>query len=763
MAHAQYIPPAQRPGDADAHLAAAGADTVYLDTSLNGNAIGGLKAFVLRGDKIHASAAVLRSLGFRVDAAPDALIALDDITRLRYQYEQDVQRISLVAPLSELELDPTLLTNEISPNIEVSTGTGLLLNYDIYGWYSSERYKSLSAFTELRFFSPLGVLSNTTLFKTATGTQQYNGQSDSVRLDTQWETSWPASAISLRLGDTHTAALSWSRATRIGGVQLSRNFELQPYFSTAPLPSFLGAADIPSNAELYVNGVRQFEERVPAGPFEIQTMPYISGAGNATLVLTDAMGKQRKVDLPFYNSTLLLKKGLADWSIEAGYVRQSYGLKSFDYGHDPVYSASLRYGVSNNLTAEGHAEVTRGLSNYGMGASVRLGQLGIVSGSYATSRHAGTRGNLYGWGYQWQNNRFHINANLKKAQPTYRDVASLYGSDIPESNQIVSTGVNLERWGQLGASYIKLKYFNQPSSRYLNVYWSKQVSNSVSVALNYNKDLTRSGSHTLFLGVAINLDNRYSSYVSATAFNDVNRYTASIYKRNEGDEGLSWGVQTQYERGSAAFYANADYRGRYGEYSVGVQTEKGRNAGYVNTTGALVLMSGGVFASRQINDGFAVVSTNGVNDVPVQLENRNYGTTDGNGLLIVTPLNAYQRNQISIDPAALPADVMIDKVETAVAPERRSGARVLFKVRKVRAATLVLHDRQGQPLPLGTQVVVNGDEQAIVGYDGIAYLEHLQDHNRLQAKWETGQCQLGFDYPDSQDTIPRLGPLACKE
>lgn len=762
--HAQYIPPVQRPGNADTGRAsAAGADTVYLDTSLNGNAIDGLKAFVLRNGQIRASATVLRSLGFRVDAASDALIALDDIARLRYQYEQDMQRISLVAPLSDLELDATRFTNEISPNIEVSTGTGLLLNYDIYGWYSSERYKSLSAFTELRFFSPLGVLSNTALFKTASGTQQYNGQRNSVRLDTQWETSWPASAISLRLGDTHTAALPWSRATRIGGVQLSRNFELQPYFSTAPLPSFLGAADIPSNAELYVNGVRQFEERVPAGPFEIQTMPYISGAGNATLVLTDAMGKQRKVDLPFYNSTLLLKKGLADWSLEAGYVRQSYGLKSFDYGHDPVYSASLRYGVSNNITAEGHAEITRGLSNYGMGANVRLGQLGIVSGSYATSRHAGMRGNLYGWGYQWQNNRFHINANLKKAQSTYRDVASLYGSDIPESNQIVSTGVNLERWGQLGASYIKLKYFNQPSSRYLNVYWSKQVSNSVSVALNYNKDLTRSGSHTLFLGVAINLDNRYSSYVSATAFNDVNRYTASIYKRNEGDEGLSWGVQTQYERGSAAFYANADYRGRYGEYSVGVQTEKGRHAGYVNTTGALVLMSGGVFASRQINDGFAVVSTNGVNDVPVQLENRNYGTTDGNGLLIVTPLNAYQRNQISIDPAALPADVVIDKVETAVAPERRSGARVLFKVRKVRAATVVLHDRQGQPLPLGTQVVVNGDEQAIVGYDGIAYLERLQDHNRLQAKWETGQCQLGFDYPDSQDTIPRLGPLACKE
>src|SRR5690606_7642649 len=215
-------------------------------------------------------------------------------------------------------------------DIDVSSGTGLLLNYDIYAWYSTKRYKSLSAFSELRFFSPLGVLSSTALFKKETGAQQIAGQRNSVRLDTQWETSWPGSAVSLRLGDTHTAAVPWSRATRIGGIQLSRNFALKPYFSTAPLPSFLGSADIPSNAELYVNGIKQFEQEVPAGPFNIQTMPYISGAGNATLVLTDAMGKQRAVELPFYNSTTLLKKGLADWSIEAGYVRKSYGIKSFD-------------------------------------------------------------------------------------------------------------------------------------------------------------------------------------------------------------------------------------------------------------------------------------------------------------------------------------------------------------------------------------------------------------------------------------------------
>src|SRR5690606_2779049 len=105
-----------------------------------------------------------------------------------YRYSPDTQRISMTAPLDELDLEATELSNESSPDIDVSSGTGLLLNYDAYAWYSTKRYKSISAFSEIRFFSPLGVLSSTALFKKEAGVQQIAGQKDAVRLDTQWET-----------------------------------------------------------------------------------------------------------------------------------------------------------------------------------------------------------------------------------------------------------------------------------------------------------------------------------------------------------------------------------------------------------------------------------------------------------------------------------------------------------------------------------------------------------------------------------------------
>lgn len=91
-------------------------------------------------------------------------------------------------------------------------------------------------------------------------------------------------------------------------------------------------------------------------------------------------------------------------------------------------------------------------------------------------------------------------------------------------------------------------------------------------------------------------------------------------------------------------------------------------------------MGGGLFAAREINNGFAVVSTDGVPDVPVKLQNNLIGRSDDRGLLLVTPLNSYQKNLISIDPMDLPANMRIARVEANATPADRSGALVSFGI-----------------------------------------------------------------------------------
>ncbi len=84
-------------------------------------------------------------------------------------------------------------------------------------------------------------------------------------------------------------------------------------------------------------------------------------------------------------------------------------------------------------------------------------------------------------------------------------------------------------------------------------------------------------------------------------------------------------------------------------------------------------MKGSVFPMRRVYDSFALVSTDGIANVPVKLENRLVGATDDKGLLLVTPLNSWQENDLSVDPLVLPADVSVERVRMKRCPPPAAG------------------------------------------------------------------------------------------
>ena len=189
----------------------------------------------------------------------------------------------------------------------------------------------------------------------------------------------------------------------------------------------------------------------------------------------------------------------------------------------------------------------------------------------------------------------------------------------------------------------------------------------------------------------------------------------------------------------------------------------GSSYAWADATGALVWMGGRTFAAQRIDDAFAVVSTDGVAGVPVSLENRAMGLTDRHGMLLLTPLRAYQNNQLAIDPMHLPADVRIDRVQALTTPADRAGTLVRFGITPIRAALVRLADAAGQPLPLGSQVHVEGatGEPALVGFDGAVYVQALGAHNVLRAHTPTATCTARFDLPPRSQGIAQVGPLHC--
>lgn len=759
---------------------------LYLDVTLNQTS-SGLVHFIYREDQLWANADILQQLGFIVPPDSTEPIPLNSLPNLKIDYNARRQTLSLIAPLSLLNLDTTIRNTRSNQRPHPTASPGMLLNYNIYGNQSQNSAKNLSAFTELRAFNTLGVLSSTAL-TTATHSAGSNGDSSNndkdwdgrtVRLDTSWSKSFPDKLITVRAGDILTGALSWTRSTRLGGLQLGTDFDLQPYMATTPLPSFFGSATLPSAVELYVNGLKQYSGDVPTGPFELQTAPSFSGAGNAQLVVTDALGQSTTLEFSLYDAHRLLQPGLSDWSVELGAVRENYGNKSFDYGNNIAASGTWRYGVSNRFTAETHAEATKGLSNAGVGGTWLLGRAGgILFASLAGSESQGKNGAQYSTSYTWNNSRFNIGASATGTKGTYRDVGSQYGSVPVRRSEQISSSYSTQSLGSFGMSYNQVSLADQETTQFASAYWSKSFGQRLSLSANLNQDLNDSANSSASIGASFSLDRNVSMNSSIQHTDEREVFVADISQSAPNSGGINWRAQARHiidnsldsnssRSDSNDGLAELSYLGRYGRVQAGVSVNGDSYATYASGTGSLVMMGGGLFPTRQINSGFAVVSTDGIANVPVLLQNSPIGTTNSRGLLLVSPLNAYQSNKIGINPMGLPADLRIDKVSIESTPTDRAGTLVNFVITPVRSASVVLVDSDNEPLPLGSQVrqlTNTAVLPTIIGFDGEVYLDTLDEHNVLEIMNPSSDiCTVSFDYQKQGDEIPLIGPLICQK
>ncbi|MHC9084504.1 fimbria/pilus outer membrane usher protein [Luteimonas sp. RIT-PG2_3] len=764
---------------------AAGDTPLHLAVVLNQVPHPRVLPFVSRDGRLLAGPDTLRALGFAAAAdATAGLLPLDAIPGVEVRFDSARQHVAIEAPLSQLSLDTTRVGWQQDPMQARASASprGVLLNYDIYASHTGDGTQ-LTTGTELRVFGVAGgILRNTAVLRSdrlradsgdgVDGALAANGgrwRHASVRLDTDWRFSFPESAVSLTIGDTLTGFVDWSRPVRLGGLRVGRDFGLQPYRVTSPLPVFPGEVALPSEVELYVDGLRQYQGSLPVGPFEMTTLPGISGAGHAQVVITDAFGRVRTLDFPFYATQRLLAEGLSDWSLAVGRVRDHYGIDSFAYYGDTIASATLRRGVSDRITLELQAEGGGGLRNAGVGGAWLLGMAGVLSVSHVRSRIGDASGGQSAFAYNWQPGRLHLSLQSQRSHGDYRDIAALYAPAPPTRTDRALLGFT-GRAGSLNLSYLRLDR-SEPDTlpaRYAGAFWNRSFDSGWSANLSLNQNLDDRRDRSLFVSVLIPLARQRQASIAVQRQQASTQALLDVSQPIPGDGGLGW--RTQLRLGDAGGgLVEAGWLHDHGRLMLGAGRFDDLRQAYAQADGALVWMGGGLFPARRVDDAFAVVSTDGFANVPVTLEHRIIGSTDARGHLLVTPLRAWQQNRLGLDPMALPADVRVDEVSQLTVPQDRAGVSVRFPVIRVRAALLVLHDADGQPLAMGSRAVLAGTDgtagQAIVGYDGIVYLEGLEgpgEQRRVRVHMPDGRdCEAGFALPPAGHAVPRLGPLTC--
>ena len=705
---------------------------------------------------------------------PAGDVNLSTLSSVRLEYDSSAQRLMLTVPRDWVAARITSFSGQ-SAQSKPHYGRGALLNYDVYTNHTEHTGGQASVWHEFRYFNEDYSFSSTGYarqnFAGSSGQQEGYVRYDSTLLITNEE-----DATTWTVGDVISDALSWSTSVRMGGISYGRDFSLRPDLVTWPLPAFSGEAAVPTSVDLFINGYRSGSTRLQPGPFTLTNLPYINGAGDAVLVTTDALGRQVSTTLPFYVSSDLLKQGLSDGAVTLGSLRRNYGIENFDYG-PAAGSGSYRYGVTDWLTLEGHAEGAESLALGGAGTVLKLGRFGVVNTSYTQSRMRGDEGGQMNWGYQYSTSEFSVATQHTRRdrgfgnlalydQPTVYDEYDNPVASLSRNTDQYSLTFNLGDYGNIGAAWIGVESFDSRKTELLNLSWSRNLWRSSSIYLAASRDQQRDD-WTVALSLQVPLGERDSAAVTFENTPDAGSTQRINYNHSmPSDGGFSWNMAwANQSRSSNYQQATLGWRNNNVELQGGGYGEKGMMTWWGEAMGSVVLMDGELFAANKINDAFVVISTDGHPDVPVSYENQPVGKTNNKGYLLVSGVSAYYPASYRIDTLNLPADTRLKETERRVAIRRHNGYLVDFPMEQERVASVVLHDAQGNAIPVGSQVKRASRSSAVVGYDGLAWLENLNDVNPLEVITPDGKrCMATLNVgANPEHKLQTYGPLTCRE
>ncbi|MEQ1326160.1 fimbria/pilus outer membrane usher protein [Acinetobacter nosocomialis] len=760
---------------------------LFLNISINSNPSEDLFSVKQSKDgKLYIRSGDLKTLRVKMDEhIPDSQwVCINELKGIQFKYLENEQSLNLQVPSSML----TGYSVELSGQQTTSSGllkmkplNAAILNYSLYHTITNDE-SIFSGSAEGIFNSALGNFSSGVL---------YNGSNETsyshekwVRLESKWQYVDPEKVRIYTLGDFVSNSSDWGSSVRLAGFQWSSAYTQRGDIVTSALPQFSGSAALPSTLDLYVNQQKIYSGLVPSGPFDIKQLPFISG-NEVTLVTTDATGQQSITKKPYYFSSKILAKGINEFSVDVGVPRYNYGLYSNDYDDATFASGAIRYGYSNSLTLSGGAEAsTDGLSNVGTGFAKNLFGVGVINADLAASQYKDENGYSALVGLEGRiSKNISFNTSYRKVFDNYFDLARVSQIRYLKENQITSepqnylsysaladeiirAGINYNFYAGYGVyvGYNQIKYSD-------NSY--KLLSANLSGSLNKNwgfyssayKDYENHKDYGIYFALRYTPSTRTNAITSVSSDSGRLTYRQEVFVLSEPKiNSFGWGGYV--ERDQDAHTNNASIYGSYrarAAYLTGRYNRIGDNDQVaLSATGSLVAAAGRIFAANEIGEGYAVVTNAGPQS---QIINGgiNLGTTDKSGRFLIPSLMPYRENHIYLDPSYLPLNWNVKSTDQKTVVGYRQGTLVDFGAHQVISGLVRIVDKNNTPLLPGYSVRINGQQDAVVGYDGEVFVPNLLRQNKLEVDLlDHGSCQVNFTYNSNQYSTKKLGPYICQ-
>lgn len=730
-----------------------------LDVWVNGAPADAGALIVEENGTLYASATSLALWRLKPTDAPRSIdgAAHHSLQAWRPQMDARTQRLNLSADATAFTGQVLSMGAPVQPDAPIAgePSPGLALDY-ILNMDRDRHGTQGSAYIDLRAFglTPHGGLRHTGVVRSG---PLLPGEERWHRLDTAWRHADADDMRRVTVGDTLSCGGDISPTLRFAGVQVNSDPSLQPDRVMHPLPSVQGSAQVPSGVDLLINDRPAGSVSVGSGPFSLQTLPALTGAGEIRIVQRDVQGIEQVRTVPYYTSPRLLRAGLSDSCAEAGVLRVNYGLPS-DHYSGRFAAGSWRYGVSDTFTGVVRAESGSAVRSLRLGMHWVPAQLGVLSVQTAHSVADGVgAGQSLRLGAERVASRYHLSAALDMADAQFRQTdgtrapqrrASLFGGWTVGETSWSAGGV----WQQ-NASGTQTRVFTTTVQRRLGVDWQMGLS-----------ALRRDGLWSAAIMLTRQLDRDTSLATRVQAGDDAG--VAVQAQRHEPDAGgMGWRVQGGSGQNRAL--GAVSWLGDSGRLEVQAARLASNDSAALRATysGGLIWLGGAPVLGRALGDAVAAqIEVEGMPGVGVQLNRREVAVTDEHGRAWVFGLQPWQDNVVGISPDALPLDMLVSAPEIRLRPQAESVVKARFPARRTRSALVVVRQANGEPIAAGSRARLGNEtaQGAPFAQGGQVFLSDLQDHNTLRVEGPHGVCKLVFDAPAADALQPRLGPFTCQ-
>ena len=579
------------------------------------------------------------------------------------------------------------------------------------------------------------------------------------------------------LGDFSASSGDLGSVLNLGGISFSKSYQIDPYMIRQPMASFVGNITTPSQAEIYLDGVRVRTETLQPGQFALRNLNYYGGQREITVVIRDRLGREQALVYPFYFTDTNLREGLDEYSYNLGFQRKNLGIASNDYGKLAL-SAFHRYGVNDNLTIGGRGEAEAGRVNLGFTAASRLNSIGVVSGSLSAGRNPGGGGWASVARYAYQASQFNGQAELRRTSPHYETLGQTVSADRPKKELSVGASYGTPQIGSVSIDWRQLRQYVGSDQRSVSLSYSRTLFGSLGMLASVSR-ITGAANTASTSSFFLALNYSPKRDVTTTFLHSQNAGSSSdvVQFGTNTPVGEGFGYRMVGERSTTdglgagyRFAPSVQYNGAHGVYTADFTSHRSpggspQQAYQVGIGGGVAYVGGALAFSRPVTDSFGIVKVGELEGVRVYHSAQEIGRTDSTGRVFVPNLASYAANRVAIDDRDIPIDYMIANKELDISPPLRSGSMIRFDVMRIQATTGRLAVRiagQAQVAEyIDLFVMVDGKEIVTpTGRGGEFYVENLKP-GRYAARFSLGERRCAFELtvPPSQEMLVDLGEL----